>query len=169
MIYSQSVALSNKPTFLPVQPPLRDMGILALIPDNPHRTPATPLVLADTPDPSRLQLTMPFNMTRAGGGDAAAARLPLQELVTQNDIVNIEDDPAPLEPEGSSVMEDQPVIEDQPPVIEDQTADADQFGVDDAMVPVIAAQPVRMVRFTPETQVQVPQPHNRDATWLIVS
>jgi hypothetical protein len=105
---------------------------------------------------------MPLKRARAGGGggDAAAARLPLQELVTQNDIVNIEDDPAPLEPEGSSVMEDQPVIEDQPPVIEDQTADADQFGVDDAMVPVIAAQPVRMVRFTPETQVQVPQPHN---------
>jgi hypothetical protein len=32
----QSVAKTNNPTFLPVQPPLRDMVILALIPDNPH-------------------------------------------------------------------------------------------------------------------------------------
>jgi hypothetical protein len=130
------------------------MVILALIPDNPHRTPATPLVLADTPDPEPAAINDVIQHDEGGGGDAAAARLPLQELVTQNDIVNIKDDPAPLEPEGSSVMEDQP------PVIEDQTAVADQFGADDAMVPVIAAQPVRMVRYTPETQVQVPHPHN---------
>jgi hypothetical protein len=40
MIYNQSIAKTNNPTFLPVQPPHRDMGNLALIPDNPH--PAVP-------------------------------------------------------------------------------------------------------------------------------
>jgi hypothetical protein len=51
MTYHHSVDKTNTPTFLPVQPPLRDMGILALIPDHPNPNPATPLVLADTPVP----------------------------------------------------------------------------------------------------------------------
>jgi hypothetical protein len=45
---NQSVAKTNNPTFLPVQLSLRDMGTLALIPDNPN--PAVPLVLSDTRD-----------------------------------------------------------------------------------------------------------------------
>jgi hypothetical protein len=49
MTYNQSVAKTDIHTFLPVQPPLRDLGALALIPDNPHPKPALPLVLADTP------------------------------------------------------------------------------------------------------------------------
>jgi hypothetical protein len=48
LIYNQSVAKTNNPTFLPVQLSLRDMGTLALIPDNPN--PAVPLVLSDTRD-----------------------------------------------------------------------------------------------------------------------
>ena len=51
MIYNQSVAKTNMPTFIPVQTPLKNMGILALIPDNPHPGRAEPLTLADTPDP----------------------------------------------------------------------------------------------------------------------
>ena len=51
MTYHHSVDKTNNPTFLSVQPPLRDMGTLALIPDNPHPNPPMPLVLADTPVP----------------------------------------------------------------------------------------------------------------------
>jgi hypothetical protein len=52
MIYNQSVAKTNMPTFIPVQTPLKNMGILALIPDNPHPGRAEPLTLADTPEPT---------------------------------------------------------------------------------------------------------------------
>jgi hypothetical protein len=51
MIYNQSVNQANMPNFIPVQPPLRDIGPLALIPDNP--TIFVPPVLADVPDPVR--------------------------------------------------------------------------------------------------------------------
>jgi Zinc knuckle len=51
MIYNQSVAKTNNPTFHPVQPPLRDMGTMALIPDKPHPNTGMPLGLADTPEP----------------------------------------------------------------------------------------------------------------------
>ena len=50
LIYDQSVSHANMPTFTPVQPPLRDIGILALLPDEPHpqpSLPSQPLVLAD--------------------------------------------------------------------------------------------------------------------------
>jgi hypothetical protein len=86
MIFNQSVAKSNMPTFLPVEPPLRDMGILALIPDNPHQSSAQPLVLADTPDPEAAAIHDVIHHDE-GGGDAAA-RLPLQELVTQNETTS---------------------------------------------------------------------------------
>jgi hypothetical protein len=48
MTYNQSVNQANMPNFIPVQP-LRDIGPLALIPDNP--TIFVPPVLADVPDP----------------------------------------------------------------------------------------------------------------------
>jgi hypothetical protein len=48
LIYNQSVNQANMPSFTPVQPPLRDIGIMALIPDEPHTHPSQPLILADT-------------------------------------------------------------------------------------------------------------------------
>jgi hypothetical protein len=45
LIYNQSVAETNTPTIFPVQPPLSDMGTLAIIPDNPN--PTVPLVFTD--------------------------------------------------------------------------------------------------------------------------
>jgi hypothetical protein len=43
------------------------MVILALIPDNPHRTPATPLVLADTPDPEPAAINDVIQHDEGGG------------------------------------------------------------------------------------------------------
>jgi hypothetical protein len=102
MIYNQSVAKTNLPTFLPLQPPLRDMGIMALIPDNPHLARAVPLTLADTPDspPVQSQQSQQGSVIEhnEGGGDAVPGVLEPSELVVQDDTAIQPVHPVPVEP-----------------------------------------------------------------------
>lgn len=102
MIYNQSVAKTNLPTFLPLQPPLRDMGIMALIPDNPHLARAVPLTLADTPDspPVQSQQSQQGSVIEhnEGGGDAVPGVLEPSELVVQDDTAIQPVHPIPVEP-----------------------------------------------------------------------
>jgi hypothetical protein len=72
------------PNFIPVQPPLRDIGPLALIPDNP--TIFVPPVLADVPDPVR-EVDDVIQHVERGGVDAAPASL---ELVMQDNNVQLD-------------------------------------------------------------------------------
>jgi hypothetical protein len=60
--YHHSVEINNNPTFLPVQPPLRDMGIL-----NPYPNPAMPLVLAYTPIPGPVAADGVISHDEGGG------------------------------------------------------------------------------------------------------
>jgi hypothetical protein len=68
MIYNQSIAKTNNPTFHPVQPPLRDTGAMALIPDKPHPNTGMPLGLADTPEPVPAAIDDFIQHDEGGGG-----------------------------------------------------------------------------------------------------
>jgi hypothetical protein len=99
MIYNQSVDEANMPNFIPAQPPLRDIGPLALIPDNP--TIFVPPVLADVPDPVR-EVDDVIQHVERGCVDAAPASL---ELVMQDNNLQLDIEQGMVEPEPEPEME----------------------------------------------------------------
>jgi hypothetical protein len=92
LIYNQSVAETNTPTIFPVQPPLSDMGTLAIIPDNPN--PTVPLVFTDRLVPVTTATDDIIHHDKGGG--SAAQVLPEQAM--QHDIVDFDNKLVPVEP-----------------------------------------------------------------------
>ena len=89
------------PTFLPLQPPLRDIGELALIPDN-----ATNMgQLADTPDP--MPIPIEDVIQRVEGVEVGALALP--ELTTQDDVIVSFDNEPTQNQQGQPGQPDEPI------------------------------------------------------------
>jgi Reverse transcriptase (RNA-dependent DNA polymerase)/Zinc knuckle len=128
--YNQSVNKTNMPPFISVQPPLRDIGALALIPDNPH--PIAPPVLADTPpvDVTEINEIIPHN---EGGGNVVPVPL---ELAMRENHVHFEDDPVPVEP----VYEEEPPVHT-PPVDDDPPVTEYEPVTEEALVPADTPHP----------------------------
>jgi hypothetical protein len=98
IIYNQSVNQANMPNFIPVQPPLRDIGPLALIPDNPTTGPsrrARP----------RARSGRCHTACREGCVDVAPASL---ELVMQDNNVKLDIEQCMVEPEPEPELEPEP-------------------------------------------------------------
>ena len=131
LTYNQSVNTANMPTFIPVQPPLRDIGPLALIPDNP--TIFAPPVLADVPDPVRNVDDVIQHDERGGSGAAPA---PI-ELVVEDNNVQLDIEQVMGEPEQPAeqdpAVETDPVVEADPAVEQDTNhpVEADSIGPTD--------------------------------------
>jgi hypothetical protein len=129
------------------------MGILALMPDDPHR--AVPLVLTDKPDPipAGQDDIIPHDVR---DGNAVVHILP--ELGMQPDIVPVAQDPQVTE-DQLLVTEDQPPIsEDHPLVTEDEPTD--ELGEEDTAVESpIPNPPLTAIRGNiRRTRIQLPTP-----------
>jgi hypothetical protein len=174
LIYNQSVNQANMPTFTPVQPPLRDIGIMALIPDEPHTQPSQPLILADTIEqPPAVILDV---LLHDEGGGSEVPVLP-DELAIPHDIVNFENEQnehnelvpptAPGEPgetgDAPPIVLGEPDEPDDPSVGGDHTeVNEDQPAVPQGPVQQVReAQRVRPVASQPSRlPVRVPHRHN---------
>jgi hypothetical protein len=142
------------------------VGILALIPDNPH--PAVPLALADTldPTPAGQDDIIPHDQ----GGETAVVPI-LPELGMQPDIAPatedyspVSEDYSPVTEDHSTVTEDQsPVSENHPPVIEDQPTDEPGEEVPVVESPISSPLLTAMRGNVRGTRIQVPTPRVRFA------
>ena len=155
LIYNQSVSKHNMPTFLPLQPAIKDMGALALIPDNP--THAEPLVLADTLDP--VPALTDDDVQHVEGGvrvvKAVSPELPDNEFTLDPlDQIQLEDTPVH---EDTRNNEDRHVTEDH--IVETDTGHADRSVSQEES-------PVSLSRPPPHpSSLPVPLPHRYRTRW----